>query len=632
MKKIKSIEVRNSRFYQDFRIEFSDKLTCIMGGRGTGKTTLLNFMKVALGYPDFEDKQLGNLLRSNLGAGTITLEIQGETNQIYNLVKTLEDAPQSFILPKLDFIPLSKIFNDIECDFYEAGRIEEIGRSSRDRLALIDKKIKNEISVLMTSMKNMQIELESNALDIKSFSKKIKQFDDVLSQYSDVELEFETFKKQKPLEIGETENKTFEDADRNEGIRLQETRFYNRSVDVFKKFQKDLVETYRPLKNFIDSETQNPEVFQNSGLMKEAQELMTKTVEDIRQAFGKVAGMVKNKQNDLDISFSKLIDIHTEQQASFVTIKQQFDQNREYINKYNLLSKRITDKSILMKDQDDMGKRLKQVKEVRSQLLERLNEYKKSIFGLRLKTVNELNQIFNNEVVITLTYAGIRDDFQEKLRSALKGSGIQYNVIVLKIAERFTPEQFAQVVHDRNASTLMSIKEIDQTRALLIISTLYETELLYEIETMYCDDLPEFKLKIASDSANLENNYRRTDELSMGQRCTTVLPIIFAVSTNPLIIDQPEDNLDNKYITQSIHETIRQQKTNRQLIFITHNPNIPVLSDADHNIFLEYENRQSKILHEGTILEVKQDIINLLEGGALAFERRMETYGYENNL
>ena len=135
---------------------------------------------------------------------------------------------------------------------------------------------------------------------------------------------------------------------------------------------------------------------------------------------------------------------------------------------------------------------------------------------------------------------------------------------------------------------------------------------------------------MASDSTNKEDDYRKTDELSMGQRCTTVLPIIFAVSNNPLIIDQPEDNLDNKYITNTIHEIIRKQKEKRQLIFITHNPNIPVLSDAETNIFLFYENRKSKIDGIGNIDEVKDKIVNLLEGGEEAFKKRIEIYGFQN--
>ena len=125
----------------------------------------------------------------------------------------------------------------------------------------------------------------------------------------------------------------------------------------------------------------------------------------------------------------------------------------------------------------------------------------------------------------------------------------------------------------------------------------------------------------------LEENYRKSDELSMGQRCTTVLPIIFAVSDNPLIIDQPEDNLDNKFISNKIHKIIRDQKNVRQLILITHNPNIPVLSESENNIFLKYD-RKSSVEITGNVEAVKTNIIELLEGGEDAFKIRKETYGY----
>jgi ABC-type lipoprotein export system ATPase subunit len=113
----------------------------------------------------------------------------------------------------------------------------------------------------------------------------------------------------------------------------------------------------------------------------------------------------------------------------------------------------------------------------------------------------------------------------------------------------------------------------------------------------------------------------------MGQRCTAVLPIIFAVSNNPLIIDQPEDNLDNRYISDKIHKIIKEQKNKRQLIFITHNPNIPVLSESEQNIFLKYD-KVAGLEAEGSVEQVKNQIIELLEGGRKAFEKRKEIYGY----
>ena len=225
-----------------------------------------------------------------------------------------------------------------------------------------------------------------------------------------------------------------------------------------------------------------------------------------------------------------------------------------------------------------------------------------------------------------MNFGGIKDEYEEKLRSALKGSNLRYNKLVPNIVERFTCNEFANAIHQKGIEDIKTIKGIDE-RGNTLIDALFESEEIYEIESLYCHDLPEFKLKIGDDSEVIEQNYRKTDDLSMGQRCTAVLPIIFAVSKNPLIIDQPEDNLDNKYITERIHEIVRNQKTNRQMIFITHNPNIPVLSDAENNLFLLYENRKSKVDGKGSVIDVKEKIIKLLEGGKEAFNRRKDIYG-----
>ncbi|MCK6598416.1 MAG: ATPase, partial [Bdellovibrionaceae bacterium] len=105
-------------------------------------------------------------------------------------------------------------------------------------------------------------------------------------------------------------------------------------------------------------------------------------------------------------------------------------------------------------------------------------------------------------------------------------------------------------------------------------------------------------------------------------------PIIFAASSNPLVIDQPEDNLDNKYIADSIHKIIKAKKDTRQMIFVTHNPNIPVLSGAEYNLFLDYKGKKSKVDAFGTIDAVKQNILTLLEGGEIAFKLRKDIYGF----
>jgi len=92
------------------------------------------------------------------------------------------------------------------------------------------------------------------------------------------------------------------------------------------------------------------------------------------------------------------------------------------------------------------------------------------------------------------------------------------------------------------------------------------------------------------------------------------------------LIDQPEDNLDNSYVYETVVKTVKKAKTNRQLIFVTHNPNIPVLGDAEQVIVMQSDGRSGSVAGTGSVDQCRDAIINLLEGGVKAFQLRSERY------
>src|SRR5581483_4838310 len=75
--------------------------------------------------------------------------------------------------------------------------------------------------------------------------------------------------------------------------------------------------------------------------------------------------------------------------------------------------------------------------------------------------------------------------------------------------------------------------------------------------------------------------WQRLEHLSKGQKATAILLLVLLESEGPLIVDQPEDDLDNTFISDDVVPTIRREKPRRQFIFSTHNANIPVLADAE---------------------------------------------------
>ena len=141
------------------------------------------------------------------------------------------------------------------------------------------------------------------------------------------------------------------------------------------------------------------------------------------------------------------------------------------------------------------------------------------------------------------------------------------------------------------------------------------------------------ELNIGRDGAE---NWKKLENLSAGQKATAVLLLLLLDADAPLIIDQPEDDLDNQFIADHVVPIMRSGKKSRQFIFSSHNPNIPVLGDADQIIGLtptvEDAGDRTRIFNEncGSIDNgsVQQLIKNLLEGGEQAFTTRRTKYGF----
>ncbi len=125
---------------------------------------------------------------------------------------------------------------------------------------------------------------------------------------------------------------------------------------------------------------------------------------------------------------------------------------------------------------------------------------------------------------------------------------------------------------------------------------------------------------------------REFSQLSLGQQQSVLLALMLCSNSNvPLIIDQPEDNLDSEFVYQSIVPVLRQAKERRQVIVVTHNANIAVLGDAEQVIVLKSTASKSAVVASGSIDDSKtrDAACNILEGSQEAFKRRARVYGFE---
>ena len=126
--------------------------------------------------------------------------------------------------------------------------------------------------------------------------------------------------------------------------------------------------------------------------------------------------------------------------------------------------------------------------------------------------------------------------------------------------------------------------------------------------------------------------YRALDKLSTGQQCTAILHLLLLDNRDPLIMDQPEDNLDNAFIADRIVRELRKAKTQRQFIFATHNANIPVFGDAEWiGVFSATDSHGSlgpQAQGSIDVPAIRDSVATILEGGRDAFMQRKAKYEF----
>ena len=128
-----------------------------------------------------------------------------------------------------------------------------------------------------------------------------------------------------------------------------------------------------------------------------------------------------------------------------------------------------------------------------------------------------------------------------------------------------------------------------------------------------------------------DGSYRQLDELSGGQRVSILLSLLLETADNrPLVIDQPEDELDNHFLWTVILPALKRLKGKRQILVATHNPNVVVNGDADMVIQLQATAQQGLIAQAGAIEEtaVRDAIVQTVDGGDEAFRLRYRKYGF----
>jgi ATPase subunit of ABC transporter with duplicated ATPase domains len=275
---------------------------------------------------------------------------------------------------------------------------------------------------------------------------------------------------------------------------------------------------------------------------------------------------------------------------------------------------------------EDRQQRLRHLRARRDDRISQLDAVRTHRYELRTQAAKRLSSALKPQIKVKVERAGQYEAYATALTEALKGSGLRYNELAKVMSERVPPHELVTMIDNDDYIGLSNITSIPKDRSARVISFLRGTSPA-DVVTAPVEDDVRMTLLDGVD-------YKDIEHLSAGQRCTVVLSVILQHADQTLVIDQPEDHLDNAYIANTVVKSLLRTRGRGQVILSTHNPNIPVLGRADLIIELTSDGRNGFVeVCEGVEHPAAVNAITtVMEGGREAFLSRAQFYDDHNGI
>jgi len=596
-------------FLDGLDITFSPGLNTIIGARGTGKSSVLELIRFCLASKSYSKSTRQNShdhALSVLGSGQVTVTLRDGDHQIVVTRTADYDAPQ-----KTDPYDKPLIFSQSE--------VEKVGLSDAGRLRIIDGFISGNLNLKsleeqsISSVQALTIKIASFKTGIDDLENRLSQAEEIQKQLKELEpkekevagISADANKKSKELEkISKKLSSLAVDAER---IALFEEEFSAVEVNI-----DEAIEVF-PDHEYWEEELEDTPLgalIKKLGPVEEKLNKISSEIEGFRKDLDAISKTKNNEKNKLDSQARELRKAVEELQKGAGSIVSQGQKLRAN------LAQLAEVKKTLKKREAELEKLL----EKRDEELNSLEDHRLLQFKEREKVEDRLNETLGPLIRVEVTQASQMDDYISVLTECLRGSGLQYKTLVPKIAETVSPRELLEITDNFDAENLADITGVNVERASKIISALNESN-LGDIATAPVDDSASFSLLDGDD-------YKDFEDLSTGQRCTVILPIILEHTEKVIIIDQPEDHIDNAFITEALIKAILRRSDKAQMILTTHNANIPVLGNADQVIQMASDGSRGFEAVRGSLDDYKiiEAISSVMEGGAEAFKRRAKFY------
>lgn len=605
----------------DLSMRFSPHLNCIVGGRGSGKSTIVDALNYGVGNEIDLAKctLLDKTLEKN---GSITTYFNFGNSKPYQI--NLSRSGKHTSLTVEDESGKVKECPDFKIDFYGQKEIfrlidddSDVERQDRSPLIkMIDDKVSAELFLYKGNIEDALSKLNSLANEYINNQKKLKEMPEIKAQIEKFESILNRFK------ASGVDEARYE-------YEMIHTLIHSNieKLNSEKQILGSFINDIKKLNQYFEQDDANLlETFDNRGveysLTSQLNDLNLEIIEFLDSKL-KAVKSIEEIFSDSTLH-TELVDrrdkyqaalnaIHDVDRDSINSIQNQLQMNRSLYEKLKKLQ------LIQVNIEESIDAAIDMFVDKRIALSNKRHEV---INGLELEGIKiELN-VFEH---ISRWKANLQKEFGKE--GAFDNDFTKLSEWVLLPNNNFENyKRFIKFILVDKSGDLSNCCDLDfNQRFKKLWIDKQKNDTLSSLIRIVPEDKVNIKIIESSEEIDINDG-------SPGQKSAAILAFILNSGENPLIIDQPEDDLDNSLIYSLIVKSIRRMKSKRQIIIVTHNPNIPVLGDAE-GIFILDRNSNGKVTFRknkkaGCIEEkvIREGICEIMEGGEVAFKKREEKY------
>ena len=644
-------------FFEDTTVAFAENLNCLIGVRGSGKSTLVEALRYAFGYNrtlDEVGKSLEGAIRemqqANLPGCAIRVVYQTVDEQIRVLQTTFdpkEDYSTKVYSSGGDFIDIPDVekSGDYPLRLYGWSEIETLGREPSKQRDLLDRLVP-EIAPAIQRREQVRSQLRTNRAVIQQHIQKVKNAyaasDGAIRRFSEYKADFDT---QNTPEV-KTIFSALDLANEKKALLMRLKANAQAVVDELKDLGALTVQS--DVKEMLEAGSQELRDWWHGEESKRlnisaTEQDMQKLLKQVADGLASFTALTTDHIAECD---AKILELQKE-------LKQKFsadDSMQRIADLRANADKRLKAVTALRQEYLKEWKALTDALVARKDISARLEQIQNEIAGIRAKKNAEneetMNEFLPESMKVTIDFRPGRDtdEFEKLLYKLFTNKSRQLKGTQRIVAEHVTPIEFARMMGASDFAALIG-KAVKMDGGDFTFGD--EEAAVCKDRTSPSENDDSANVKVLSDGGGklgmildvqetawddyetILLNGGPVNEKSPGQRSSAMLPLIALAERTPLIIDQPEDNLDKRLIGRVLMRVLAELKERRQIIVCTHDPNILVGGDAEQVIVLDaVSDKKGKVSQHGSIdnESIVDTVIDLLEGGAAAFESRRRRY------